>query len=258
MAKSDEIGRGHQYEFQPGFHDRLARNWPEPREQLHAGGWSATRRLVKELGTGSGDSVLDVCCGEGGSAVWIARTFGISVTGIDIVLPAIKVAHERAQHEGVEALCTFVCGNVFSLPFSDGSFDVVYGQDSDGFAHAQRIVAFKECFRVLRPGGRFGIQHWIPGVNAPRALVERFDQANVEAGYASHANVCADAYMQAIRAALFQDMRVVDESIMYRKHMMRIRELAREHNEEVDSWTATWLELAEQHPFGVKLFGRKI
>lgn len=256
MAKGDEPGG--EYGFEPGFHERLARNWPEPREQLHAGGWSMTLRLAQELGIDPEDAVLDVCCGEGGSAVWIALTFGSHVTGVDILCPAMDVANERAKEQGVEALCTFVCGDAFSLPFADGSFDVVFGQDPDGFAQARRIDAFKECFRVLRPGGRLGFHHWIPGVDAPPAIVERFDEANAEAGYPSHVNVSADAYMEAMRAALFQDVRATDEASTYRKHMMGIRDQAREHGEEVDSWTAAWLELADRHPFGVMLLGRKI
>ena len=257
MTKGDDIGREHEHEFKPDFHNRLARHWSEPREQLHAGGWSATHSLVDELGIGSGVSVLDVCCGEGGSAVWIARTCGARVIGIDILRPAIAVAEKRAQQEGVGSLCTFVWGNVFSLPFSDGTFDVVFGQDPDGFAHEQRVFAFKESLRVLRRGGHFGMQHWIPGVGAPRAVIDRFDQGNVEVGFPSHANVHADAYLQAMQAACFQDIRVVDRSDMYRKHMLAIHDNIREHNEEVDLWTAIWLELSEQHPFGVLLFGRK-
>jgi SAM-dependent methyltransferase len=257
MAYDNEIGREHQDEFASGFHDRLARHWPEPREQLHAGGWRATQRLVQELRVGSEDVVLDVCCGEGGSAVWMARTWGLRVYGIDLLLPAIEVAQQRAKREGVDAQCTFVCGNLFSLPFADESFTVVFGQDPDGFAHRQRGVAFQECFRVLRRGGRFGIQHWIPGLHAPQAITERFDRLNVEVGYPSHAHVHADAYVQAMQSASFQGVQVIDRSRLYREHMLAIRDRARQRREEIDTWTAMWLNLASQHPFGVILLGQK-
>jgi SAM-dependent methyltransferase len=257
LAEREEVGREHLDEFKPGFHDRLARNWPEPREQLHAGGWAATRRLVKELAIGPADSVLDVCCGEGGSAVWLARNIGARLVGIDILQAAVESARRRAAREGVLASCAFLRANLFSLPFRDESFDVVFGQDADGFAHGQRIVAFRECFRVLRPGGRFQVQHWIPWLDAPPAVTERFDQVQVEVGYPSHADVHAEAYLQAMRAASFHDVRAIDRSKMYRKHMLAIAERARARQARVDAWTATWLELAERHPFGVVLAGRK-
>ncbi len=257
MPEQHAIGREHVDEFRPGFHDRLAQNWPEPREQLHAGGWQSTRDLVRELGMQGGYAVLEVCCGEGGSAVWMARAVGVRISGLDIVYPAIAAAQHRAQSEGVEAVCAFVHGNLFHLPLQDASFDVVYGQDPDGFAHKQRIVAFQECLRVLRPGGRFGMHHWIPGVDAPRAFVDRLDQVNVEMGFPSHGDVCADAYMAAMRDAAFRDIRMLDWSARYRQHMQGIRARMQAHGQEVDRWTALWLELSARHPFGVALLGRK-
>ena len=251
------VGSEHWREFKPGFHDRLARSWPEPREQLHFGGWQMTHWIVSQLGLTSRQRVLDVCCGEGGTAIWIARTFHSPVVGVDIVEPAIESAQDHARSYDVEHLCTFIRGNIFSMPLLDNSFDVVMGQDPDGFAHARREVAFKECFRLLRPGGRFGIHHWIPGVGAPRSLIERFDRVNVEAGYPSHGEVHADAYIQSMKAASFRDVRVVDKSHIYHKHMLAIQSRMSDLGEDPDPWTTTWLELSKIHPFGVALLGSK-
>jgi ubiquinone/menaquinone biosynthesis C-methylase UbiE len=253
----DEIGREHRDEFQPGFHDRLARNWPEPRDQLHAGGWAATRWLVGALGIEPGDAVLDVCCGEGGTAVWLARSLGVRVIGVDLLSAAVTAARARARREQMQERCAFVCANIFSLPFRDASFDIVLGQDPDGFAHARRAVAFQQCARVLRPGGRFGMQHWIPGIGAPRAVIEPFDQANIAVGYPSHGEVHADAYLHAMRVAAFEEIRAVDQSALYRRHMAAISDRAGQRGEPIDPWTAAWRELSRQHPFGVALFGRR-
>jgi SAM-dependent methyltransferase len=157
-------------EYRAGFHDRLAEHWPEPREQLHAGGWRATHQLVRDLGITATDRVLDICCGEGATACWIARTIGAEVIGIELIADAVAVAQSRARREQVAQRCAFVCGTIFELPFADESFDVLFGQDPDGLAHQQRLAAFRQCWRVLRPGGRFAIQHWIPGPGSPPAL----------------------------------------------------------------------------------------
>jgi len=259
-AKLERIWTGYEHvtEFDAAFHDRLARNWPEPREQLHYGGWDATYSMVEQLNIQEGDSVLDVCCGEGSTTMWIATNFGGRVTGIDIVPNAVQVARKLAVGKGAAGNCNFVRGNVFLLPFLDESFDVILGLDADGYAHSQRSAAFKECFRVLRHGGRFGIHHWIPGVGAPPLLVSKFDRANMDSGFPSHSNVHADAYIQALQAAHFEDIRVIDKSEMYRTHTLGILRNMQINHEEVDPWITSWLELSHQHPFGVALFAQKV
>ena len=77
--------------------DRLAEFWPEPREQLHFGGWKATFDLVKRLDFSNSQKVLDVCCGEGSTACWLAKEYGLKVNGIDILDRAIAVAKEKAK-----------------------------------------------------------------------------------------------------------------------------------------------------------------
>ena len=251
------IGSEHPLEFPENFHDRLSQNWPEPREQLHAGGWETTRSLADELGIGPETRVLDLCCGEGGTAVWIAQTLGANVVGIDISAQAILSATARAEREGVGRRCHFVRGNMFALPFAMESFDVIIGQDPDGFAHAQRLFAFKECRLMLCPGGTLAFHHWIPGPGANKAVRDRFDHANVEAGYPSHAQVNADAYADAMEKASFKEVTVEDWSAVYLSHMSSIRDQAQRRGEEADPWTTVWLELAAEHPFGVMLSARR-
>jgi ubiquinone/menaquinone biosynthesis C-methylase UbiE len=257
MDRDRLVGYEHIYEFQPGFHERLFRNWPEPREQLHAGGWAATRCLVDKLGIRAGTAVLDVCCGEGGTAIWMAQNLGAHVVGIDILGNAVEAAGHEARKEGIQSSCSLIRANLFSLPFKDETFDIVIGQDPDGLPHVQRVFAFQEIFRVLRKGGQLGIHHWIPGVGVPQSVIQRFDQVNVAVGYPSHGEVHAAAYIQAMQAASFRDIQVLDKSEMYSHHMRAIRNKALTRGEEVDSWTAAWLDLAEEYPFGVMLFGLK-
>lgn len=251
------IGSEHPREFPEDFHDRLSRNWPEPREQLHAGGWETTQSLAKELGIGPDTKVLDLCCGEGATAVWIAQNLGANVVGVDINARAIRSATAASDRAEVADKCQFVQGNLFALPFAPETFDVIIGQDPDGLAHAQRLFAFKECRLILRPGGQLGFHHWIPGLGASKAVLSRFDQVNVAAGYPSHGQVDADAYLRAMKAASFQEVTVSDWSQVYHNHMSAIRDQAQARAEEVDPWTATWLELAADHPFGVMLRGRR-
>lgn len=108
-------------------------------------------RLVLELvGSVAGQRVLDVGCGDGVLCVHLAGAGGI-VTGLDTDPRMLAAARERASASG--ATITFVEGDARSLPFSEGSFDVVVAIAVLCFvADAEHTV--KEMARVLRPGGR--------------------------------------------------------------------------------------------------------
>ena len=99
-------------DYQDGFHDRLAASWPEKREQLHAGAERITDKMVAELEAlahdgeapqpfASGTRVLDVCCGEGATAIALAKRFPlVEFVGIDIVCQKILIARPSPR-----ALC---------------------------------------------------------------------------------------------------------------------------------------------------------
>ena len=93
-----------------------------------------------------GKSVLDIGCGTGIFSRYFAGT-GATVTSMDISPELI----EQAKKETALPI-TYLIGDAERLPFPDGSFDVVAG--SSILHHLDPVVALKEVFRVLRPGGR--------------------------------------------------------------------------------------------------------
>lgn len=65
------------------------------------------RRFLHWLNLGPGSEVLDVACGSGGPALFIARTAGCHVTGIDINGNGINSANQKAQAEGMSVQAQF-------------------------------------------------------------------------------------------------------------------------------------------------------
>ena len=97
--------------------------------------------------------VLDVGRGDGVLSVTLARQ-GANVTGVDVDRSMLEAARDRAR--GAHADATYIEGNARSLPFADGTFDVVVAITVLCFV-PDAGSAVSEMARVLRPGGRLVI-----------------------------------------------------------------------------------------------------
>jgi SAM-dependent methyltransferase len=139
---------------------------PELRQQLEAAAiyeeffvpalfhqWAP--RMADAAGITPGQHVLDVACGTGVLARTIAERVkpGGSVVGLDpnpgMLVVAARVSPDLEWQPGVAE----------SLPYPDGSFDVVTCQFGLMF-FADRTKALREMMRVLRPGGRLVVSVW--------------------------------------------------------------------------------------------------
>ena len=163
--------------------------------------------LVESLGITPQIRVLDVGCGDGTTALPLAR-LGADVLGVDIARNLVDAGNKRAASAGLERL-RFQEGDACSLEgIADDSFDLTLSMFGVMFAPKPFDVA-RELVRVTKPGGRIVMANWIPndptfvsqvlkissaftppppegfvspmtwGVESP--IVERFGQAGVPA-----------------------------------------------------------------------------
>jgi SAM-dependent methyltransferase len=114
--------------------------------------------VISLAGLRPGERVVDLATGTGNAALLAARG-GAVATGLDAASRLVDVARERARSEGVDA--AFVVGDLGSLPFDDGSFDVALSVFGLIFA-ADPSRAFAEMLRVLAPDGRALLSVWVP------------------------------------------------------------------------------------------------
>jgi ubiquinone/menaquinone biosynthesis C-methylase UbiE len=119
-------------------------------------------RILDVAGVAEGEHVLDVCCGTGTLALAAKDRVGASgvVHGVDAAPEMIERARTKAARRGLEA--TFHVSSAETLPFADGTFDVVLC--TLGVHHlpvAVREPVFAEMHRVLRPGGRVLIVEFV-------------------------------------------------------------------------------------------------
>lgn len=104
---------------------------------------------AERLGPLAGKEILDIGCGLGGKSAAYAEA-GARVTGVDI--DERNVERSIAYAHACGAPARFLAGDAERLPFTDGSFDIVIGNDSLEHFHDPE-AAFRELVRVLRPGG---------------------------------------------------------------------------------------------------------
>lgn len=123
---------------------------------FHPGGRQTTRRMGDLLSLNSASRVLDVACGKGTTAVFLAKEVGCQVVGIDYGQQNVNAARALAQVEQVEDRVRFERSDAETLPFADASFDAVMCECAF-CTFAQKALAATEFFRVLHPGGRVGI-----------------------------------------------------------------------------------------------------
>lgn len=125
-----------------------------PLDHLHGRGRQATEEMIDKLAPTPGMHVIDIGCGVGGPARFLAAKRGCRVTGVDLTAEFIAVANELAARTGLTDVCTFRQADALALPFGDATFDAGYTQNVS-MSVPDKAKFFREAFRVLKPGAKF-------------------------------------------------------------------------------------------------------
>jgi phosphoethanolamine N-methyltransferase len=106
--------------------------------------------------------VVDVGCGLGGPACVLAERFGARVLGLDLEPPLIERARKRAAQRGLGDRVRFEVVKPGAMPCEDATVDLVIS--AGAFTQtADKRAAFRECWRVLKPGGTISLYDWVRG-----------------------------------------------------------------------------------------------
>jgi SAM-dependent methyltransferase len=127
-----------------------------PVDHFHARGFPATVELADRLPIKAGQRVLDIGCGLGGPARYIAKRFQCHVSGLDITEPFVEAAKKLTALLRMEQAVNIEQGDGQRLPYPDSHFDGAYTQHVT-MNVADRPGFFAEAFRVLKPGAFFAL-----------------------------------------------------------------------------------------------------
>ncbi len=123
-----------------------------PIDQFHTRGRDSTLEVVGLAKLKPSDLVLDVGCGLGGTARFLAEQYSCSVAGIDLTEEYISVGKRLTELVDLSNRVELRQGSALEIPYEDEWFDVVWTE------HVQMNIADKNRFyseiaRVLKPGG---------------------------------------------------------------------------------------------------------
>jgi SAM-dependent methyltransferase len=100
-------------------------------------------------------NVLELGCGSGGYAIYLAERTGCRITGLDLNAQAIRNANRLARIRDMIPQVRFLRYDLTKkLPYDPNTFDAIFANDV--LCHVpNRPILLTEVFRILKPGGRF-------------------------------------------------------------------------------------------------------
>jgi arsenite methyltransferase len=154
-----------------------------------------------------GETVLDLGCGGGLDVFLAAQRVGSQgkVIGVDMTPQMIEKASENARRGNFHNV-DFRLGEIEGLPVETGSVDVIISNCVMNLA-PDKLAAFKEAFRVLRPNGRMLISDLVTEGELPEDIRQSFEAWGACIAGALEGN----EYLETIETAGFHDVTVVAE-----------------------------------------------
>jgi len=196
-----EFGWGQSFHFAPRHR----------RESLKASLLRHQYFLADRLSLEPGMQVIDAGCGVGGPMGNLARHSGASFVGINS--NAYQIKRAKLHTRNVESLCRFIHADYMQIPEEDDRYDAAIAIES--MPHApDKVAAFREILRVLRPGSCFAGYEW--------CLTEHFDpddadhlriKNDIMAGNGLPDIASTSAVCDALQAAGFELLEACDRAL---------------------------------------------
>jgi ubiquinone/menaquinone biosynthesis C-methylase UbiE len=125
-------------------------------DEFHIGGRQASTDFLGQLKLTADDHVLDVGCGLGGPARFVANQYRSRVTGIDLTNEYVETGKVLCAWVGLGDRIALHQGSALSMPFANDQFTGGYMMHV-GMNIEDKTGLCVEAYRVLRPDAFFGI-----------------------------------------------------------------------------------------------------
>jgi len=135
---------------------------------VSVGGETTTRKFTDMLDMQPGMKVLDIGCGIGGSAFYMAKNYGVDVYGVDLSSNMVGIAQEYRNdiEAAIKHRVQFYIEDAISMGYPQSFYDVVYSRDT--ILHIpDKESLFRKFHSTLKPGGRILISDYCCGNKEP-------------------------------------------------------------------------------------------
>jgi len=173
---------------------------------VSVGGESTTANFCRQMGLKENQKVLDVGCGLGGSAFYMAKHYGVSVYGVDLAKNMIQIANEKRMKmtPSVHHQCQFHVADATTMDYPENFYNVVYSRDT--ILHIEdKLSLFKLFHKSLKPGGVLFITDYCNGATANHS--EHFKEYVKQRGYVL---TTVEEYGEVLEKAGFGDVQAND------------------------------------------------
>ena len=166
------------------------------------GGLDAVKSFCRRLCMRQGMKILEVGSGLGGSAFYLAETYGAEVLGLDVSAEMVALSNERKEEKGLSNV-SFRQGDIQTSDLETGIFDLVWTRDCILYVSEKNLV-WSNVYAALKPGGQLFVTDFCRG-RGP--LSDKFETYLEECRY--HL-LTLDAYVRTLGAAGFRQIRMED------------------------------------------------
>ncbi|MEM7019301.1 MAG: methyltransferase domain-containing protein, partial [Pseudomonadota bacterium] len=127
-----------------------------PADEFHIGGRPASIHLCDQLKLAENHHVLDVGCGIGGPARFVASEYQCHVTGVDLTQEYVETGNTLNEWVGLQTQVSLHQGSALSMPFDACNFEAGYMMHV-GMNIEDKQALYAEISRVMKPGSTFAI-----------------------------------------------------------------------------------------------------
>jgi sarcosine/dimethylglycine N-methyltransferase len=185
--------------------------------------FDASRRTVEQMAhrletLGQNSRVIDIGAGYGGSARYLARTYGCHVACLNLSETQNRRNRLMNQEQGLDHLIEVVDGSFEDIPYGDDHFDIAWSQDAILHSGNRRLV-LEETRRVLKPGGEFVFTDPMQADDCPPGVLQPvLDRIHLDSlgSFAFYRQVAHDIG--------FQQVDITDLTEQLATHYGRVRE----------------------------------
>ena len=174
---------------------------------VSTGGASSTRTILDMVSLKPGMTVLDIGCGLGGAAFLMAKTFGVTVHGLDLSQNMIGMAEARCREAGLTEKVHFYHGNCLTYAYPT-TYDLVHSRDAFLYI-GEKARLFSVIKEVLNPGGTLLFTDYCRGEAEPTSA---FAAYIAQRGYDLHTPA---GYGRILEAAGFVDVQALDKTAWF-------------------------------------------